>query len=500
MLRAFLLAALLVALLPASASGADDLAVPGGRYFAEGGGFSVTDEAGVPMWSELRRLGGVAALGYPISGRYERDGRVQQALQRAILEWQPDQKQAVPTNVLDDINKLGKDDWLLQAKQTPRHDASLVDEKQRLEVLDARPALRAAYLPEHGLPTSRVVDMGNHFAVRTQRAVLQEWKEDVPWAKAGQVTLANVGDLAKEAGLIPAPALKSASPVLEGRAEKVPWSGWWWPAETAVRGAKLYDEDGPLARYDQLAAARSVALPSLRDWEFANLRLVGGRFLWAGHCNGWAAASILEPEPTAPRTVDGVTFSVADQKGLLSSWHFADRVEWIVGDDAHGVSAAEFHRAVLYWIGGQKKAFIVATGTEASSIDNRPAYRYRVVYRPDEKDPARTHVRTTLWFVDYEVAPDFVGVKHWPSDEGKTYEYFIVGDRANPSAGDWQGARPWKVWYPDPKSRDDSRPLVSPDLDYTVLRAILEGKPADPKPAAPAYLPPPRIWPTGSAP
>jgi len=45
--------------------------------------------------------------------------------------------------------------------------------------------------------------MGNHFAVRLQRAVIQLWKVDVPWAKAGETTVANGGDVAKEAGLFP---------------------------------------------------------------------------------------------------------------------------------------------------------------------------------------------------------------------------------------------------------------------------------------------------------
>ena len=49
--------------------------------------------------------------------------------------------------------------------------------------------------------------MGNHYAVRLQRAVIQEWKVDVPWAKAGEATVANGGDIMKEAGLFPADAL-----------------------------------------------------------------------------------------------------------------------------------------------------------------------------------------------------------------------------------------------------------------------------------------------------
>ncbi|MDQ4077478.1 MAG: hypothetical protein M3220_14675, partial [Chloroflexota bacterium] len=58
-----------------------------------------------------------------------------------------------------------------------------------------------------GLPTSRVEDMGNHYALRTQRAVFQQWKEDVPWAAAGEVTIANGGAIAGELQWLPANAL-----------------------------------------------------------------------------------------------------------------------------------------------------------------------------------------------------------------------------------------------------------------------------------------------------
>jgi hypothetical protein len=46
-------------------------------------------------------------------------------------------------------------------------------------------------------------DYGNVFVVRAQRAAFQQWKVDVSWAKAGQVVIANGGDVAKEAGLYP---------------------------------------------------------------------------------------------------------------------------------------------------------------------------------------------------------------------------------------------------------------------------------------------------------
>jgi hypothetical protein len=121
--------------------------------------------------------------------------------------------QAYFVNVFDRLHDLGKDDWLLAARQTPRHDPTLGDLGARLALLDERPAIKAKFnavvgdpLQANGAPTSRVQDMGNHYALRAQRVVFQEWKEDVPWARKGQVTVALGGDIAKEAGILPDPA------------------------------------------------------------------------------------------------------------------------------------------------------------------------------------------------------------------------------------------------------------------------------------------------------
>ena len=80
-------------------------------------------------------------------------------------------------------------------------------------LLDGNPAIQAAYyaVPDpitlYGLPMAPVTDLGNVLVLRAQRVVIQQWKEAVPWAAAGQVTVANGGDVAKEAGLLPAAAI-----------------------------------------------------------------------------------------------------------------------------------------------------------------------------------------------------------------------------------------------------------------------------------------------------
>ena len=70
------------------------------------------------------------------------------------------------------------------------------------------PALKQQFLADpdwldhYGLPVA-TQDLPNSVVVRAQRASLQYWKEAVPWAAKSSVTVANGGDLAKEAGLFP---------------------------------------------------------------------------------------------------------------------------------------------------------------------------------------------------------------------------------------------------------------------------------------------------------
>jgi hypothetical protein len=227
-----LLAVLVASLLPSAALAADDWDIPGGHFFAQTGGgagkgYSVTDDGSIRFWSEFKRFGGVNAVGYPASRRFTWEGFTIQVFQRVIFQWHPDTGTVSFVNTFDRLHDLGKDDWLLSAKQTPK--PTPFDEQGktwdqivagRLAVLDASPAIKAKYngvvgdpIQSNGLPTSTVTDMGNHLAVRAQRVEFQLWKQDVPWAKAGTVTVALGGDIAKEAGVLPDPgALQPGTP------------------------------------------------------------------------------------------------------------------------------------------------------------------------------------------------------------------------------------------------------------------------------------------------
>lgn len=203
-----------------------DFDVAGGHFFAQTNGrdgsvagFSVTNADGVPLWDAFQTLGGVDVLGYPVTRRFQSDGFTVQAFQKAVLQWRPDQGGFNFLNTFDALHDHGRDDWLETYRQTPRPDDTTPDKglawdkvvARHLALLDgskvpaplkARFLADPAWLDHYGLPVS-TAEYPNSVVVRAQRATFQYWKEAVPWAAKGDVTVANGGDLAKEAGLWP---------------------------------------------------------------------------------------------------------------------------------------------------------------------------------------------------------------------------------------------------------------------------------------------------------
>jgi spore germination protein YaaH len=211
-----------------------DFAIPNGWFFSQTGGgsglgFRVVDE-GSHFWTELRRLGGVATLGYPSSRPYVgADGLTYQAFQRGLLQWRPELGIAYLANTFDMLTAV-RQDQVLTADGIP---SSVGDDgsggnwdrarQTRLEWLtDPRIAAKfmtnpnTSDIPEwdvtrsielYGLPASRPARSGPFIVQRFQRISLQLWLDDVPgMPPPGSVVGILGGDLIKKAGIIPAGA------------------------------------------------------------------------------------------------------------------------------------------------------------------------------------------------------------------------------------------------------------------------------------------------------
>ncbi len=123
-----------------------------------------------------------------------------------------------------EFDDRGLDPTLAKTRMIPPTGDNSADSKlswpavvsRHLAMLDQAPAIRARYfgdlnpIQDYGLPQG-IADYGDLQVIRCERAAFQLWRVSTPFAKPGDVTQVNAGDLAKELGLLPpAAALPSA--------------------------------------------------------------------------------------------------------------------------------------------------------------------------------------------------------------------------------------------------------------------------------------------------
>lgn len=211
------------------ATPAADWAIPNGWFFTQvqgqpsgpdARGYAVSDANGIRFWSEYQRLGASTYVGYPVSRRFETEGGTAQVFQRALMRYDAANDRVFVSRLLDRLSREGRDGELrdqfgIPPLETPAPaDAGVDALEDRLNGLADYPAF-TAYLAgapdafsQFGVPTSAVHESVDYFVVRFQNGALQQWKHDVPWAHAGEVTAANVGEIAAALGVFPTEALQ----------------------------------------------------------------------------------------------------------------------------------------------------------------------------------------------------------------------------------------------------------------------------------------------------
>lgn len=340
---------------PSAPAASPDYAIEGGWFFTQGGGdtarvddgFSVLDDEDANFWAAFQENGGVAAVGYPVSARFRWDGFVTQVMQKAVFQWRPESSSVAFVNVFDDLSRHGFDAKL--AEQLVPEPDSFTDEEgldfgqiiaKRTALLDAEPAFRRTYdavsdpLKTYGLPQSRVREYDGLRAIRLQRAVLQIWTRDFPWADAGTVTIANGGDLAKKLGLFNRAA--SAFVPIPPPAAETPATGETGQGSDAESGQG--SGSVPADQMEQSTEQQYTALEVLYSLDVAAERTAGyKRTDWPhwGDYDGDGCNTRCEVL-AAERRTDGTWYSVYDGQSTSNSSTF---------DIDHFVPLAEAHES-----------------------------------------------------------------------------------------------------------------------------------------------------------
>lgn len=248
-----------------------------------------------------------------------------------------------------------------------------------------------------------------------------------------------------------------------------PWRGYWW----AYNGRGLSNgSKSPMAKYDRFVKARTGESPRSQAWENSRHRYHG--INWEGHCNGWAASSIIRPEPKTSKidAQSGEVFTVSDQKGLLAETDYCVKIAFFgsryrgPNSNAFDINAATFHKTLRYYIGNLRKP-VITDYKQLEDVDNHVISGYTMNIK---KTGAKTYsVVTKIRIHKYDKARS--------SEPGeapmytRTYKYRLrVDDEGNIISGGWRSGNPDFLWVPlASEDCDNNNPRINHDYIQQIL-------------------------------
>jgi uncharacterized protein YkwD len=321
------------------------------------------------------------------------DGVPSQAFQKLVFQWRGDA--AGYLNIFDLLAAAGKDDWLFEKKQVPRSrdwredtgdEWGRVVERHLLLLVHDEPiarAYRAADDPiaENGLPMA-YQEFEQVAVMRAQRKVFQRWKMDVPWARAGEVTVANGGEVAREAGLLPAEALTPEPDPRRASAQPAPAAGPQAqsaaPPPAPTRTAPAAATATPAANTPDLAQANREAIEQVNKYralagvpplsfDAAIARAAQAHAEWLSEVGGPAGAPFTHDEwPGSPRFTGARPEDRMRAAGWVGccaaeyTWGYKDKVS--ARESVDGWMGGTIHRMFMIHPGVTKAGFGIRLG------------------------------------------------------------------------------------------------------------------------------------------
>ena len=246
--------------------------------------------------------------------------------------------------------------------------------------------------------------------------------------------------------------------------EHFPFNGFWWSQAGLPTAA---GENSPLGLFDLHEEKRTGVDPGSRLWEAK--RHSGNPTIWGGHCNGWAASSVLYPEPTQTRfdpTIQKVITPYA-LKGMLAEASFCVKeafygTRYNTGkDDLLDIYPDLFHKILTYYIRDLKSP-VLMDYVRAAPVDNHVITGYH--FQISELAPDTVHVNAVLTVAGYDIEQrDSLGPAHTYE---RKYSYTLkLNDKKEIVSGTWDltSDNPDFMWVPigaSPNCSGDNNPNI----------------------------------------
>lgn len=254
--------------------------------------------------------------------------------------------------------------------------------------------------------------------------------------------------------------------------ESQPYAAHWWPYDTLELAS---GPSSPLGKYDVAVKARTGRDPGALEWERQHHSLEG--VAWGGHCNGWAASSVLYKE--VPEAVwdakSKQVFLTSDLNGILAEASFC--VQWAFygrrnygreGDDPTDIHADLFHKVLRHTLDVEKRPLAMDYMAD-EAIDNAVITGYQMTITQDEANPRKFNVKASLRRHDYDFERNEELGRAFPYDVD--YEYTLLTDQdGHIVSGTWISENPDFLWVPIAQSKCGRE---NPGIDHRFVESTL---------------------------
>ncbi len=261
-----------------------------------------------------------------------------------------------------------------------------------------------------------------------------------------------------------------------------PWNGFWW----SHAGVPLASgPSSPLGIYDAYLNARKTSGSRAVAWEMGHHSDTVAA--WGGHCNGWAASSVLFDEPTQT-LVDPRTHRVISpyaQKGMLAEASYCvndafygKRYNGRSGDDLLDLYPDLFHKLLLYYIKADGRPIAMDYVRDAE-IDNHVISGYH--FSIQKVAPKLFHVNADLTVHGYDIhQEDSLGKA---ATYSRKYSYTLAtNDDGSIQSGKWDDTsdNPDFFWVPLSPSPGcgGKNPSVDPEVVEKMIETLPRAKPS----------------------
>ena len=238
-----------------------------------------------------------------------------------------------------------------------------------------------------------------------------------------------------------------------------PWDGYWWPYKEGEMVNGYRSHPSPMEKFDARFKLNGAAVLWERTYHYWPDGVI-----WAGHCNGWAAASVSENEPTEKVNSMGITFFVGDIKALWTESYQASNGTIYGIRDGLGMDPLVLHVELQAYLRDNHIPVLMdVDGGE--QVWTYPIFKYVMNWTDDGNI---RHVTTVVYGANDGVDPDTIAENtlSW------TYTYDLTMEDGVPVSGEWTGEsidkQPDFMWYPD-----DPAP-ANPFVTYSRVETIAD--------------------------